>query len=230
MTYLRPDGKTQVTVEYEDDKPVRVHTVVVSTQHNPDVSQEQIREDVIREVIRPVVPAELLDDDTILLRQSDRPVCDRRAPRGFRPDGPEDHRRYVRRLRKARRRSVLRKGSDQGRPLCDLCRPLCSQNVVAAGLADRCEIELAYAIGIARPVSVRVDTHGTGALTDAAISALVEKHFDFRPAAIIRDLDLRAPSTGARRLYGHFGRTDLDLPWERTDKGRRTAEGCTKDA
>jgi S-adenosylmethionine synthetase len=230
LTYLRPDGKTQVTVEYEDDKPVRVHTVVVSTQHNPDVSQEQIREDVIREVIRPVVPAELLDDDTIYyVNPTGRFVIG--GPHG---DSGLTGRKIIVDTYGgyARHGGGAFSGKDPTKVdrSATYAARYAAKNVVAAGLADRCEIELAYAIGIARPVSVRVDTHGTGALTDAAISALVEKHFDFRPAAIIRDLDLRAPRYRSTAVYGHFGRTDLDLPWERTDKVDALRKDAQKDA
>lgn len=230
LTYLRPDGKTQVTVEYEDDKPVRVHTVVVSTQHDPDVSQEQIREDVIREVIRPVVPAELLDGDTIYyVNPTGRFVIG--GPHG---DSGLTGRKIIVDTYGgyARHGGGAFSGKDPTKVdrSATYAARYAAKNVVAAGLADRCEIELAYAIGIARPVSVRVDTHGTGTLTDAAISAFVEKHFDFRPAAIIRDLDLRAPRYRSTAVYGHFGRTDLDLPWERTDKADALRKDAQKDA
>lgn len=226
IKYLRPDGKTQVTVEYDGDRPVRVHTVLVSTQHDPDVSQEQIREDVIREVIRPIVPAELLDDDTIYyVNPTGRFVIG--GPHG--DSGLTGRKIIVDTYGGYARHGG---GSFSGKDPTKVDRSAtyaaryAAKNVVAAGLADRCEIELAYAIGIARPVSVLIDTHGTGKIADEEIAKIVERHFDFRPAAIIRDLDLRKPIYRQISVYGHFGRTDIDLPWERTDK----AEALKKSA
>lgn len=226
LTYLRPDGKTQVTVEYDGDKVARVHTIVVSTQHDPDVTQEQIREDVIREVIRPIVPKELLDDETIYyVNPTGRFVIG--GPHG--DSGLTGRKIIVDTYGGYARHGG---GSFSGKDPTKVDRSAtyaaryAAKNVVAAGLADRCEIELAYAIGIASPVSILVDTHGTGRLPDADIAKLVEKHFDLRPAAIIRDLELRKPMYRRLAAYGHFGRPDLDLPWERTDK----ADALKKDA
>ena len=219
VDYLRPDGKTQVTVEYDqEDRPLRIDAVVVSTQHGPEVELDQIRRDIIDLVIRPTIPASLMDNDTKIYVKPHRPL------RGGGPQGdsgltgPEDHRGHLRRQRPPRRRRLLRQGSHQGGPLRGLCRRWVAKNVVAAGLAKRCQVQLAYAIGVAKPVSVRVDTFGTGTVSDEHLSDMVESVFDLRPAAIIRDLDLRRPIYRQLAAYGHFGRDDLDLPWERTDK------------
>ncbi len=227
LPYLRPDGKTQVTVEYdENNKVVRVDTVVVSAQHDPDVTQEQIRGDILREVIRPIVPAALLDDETkYYVNPTGRFVIG--GPHG--DSGLTGRKIIVDTYGGYARHGG---GAFSGKDPTKVDRSAsyaarhAAKNVVAAGLADRCEIELAYAIGIARPISVLVDTHGTGKLPDDKLAELVEKHFDFRPAAIIRDLDLRRPIYRQTAAYGHLGRTDIELPWEKTDK----AEALKKDA
>ncbi len=218
VDYLRPDGKTQVTVEYDEhDRPLRVDTVVLSTQHSPEVELEQIRKDMIELVIRPSVPAELLDEQTIIYvnptgrfviggPQGDSGLTGRKiivdtyggtAPHGGGAFSGKDPTKVDRSAAYAAR--------------------WVAKNVVAAGLADRCQVQLAYAIGVAHPVSIRVDTFGTGTVDDGALEAAVEKVFDLRPAAIIRRLGLRRPIYRQTAAYGHFGRTDLDLPWERVD-------------
>lgn len=218
LTYLRPDGKTQVTVEYQDGKPVRIDTVVVSTQHHPDVSQDTIREDMINKVILPVLPKELVDEQLRCLVN----------PTGqFVVGGPHGDAGLTGRKiivdtygGYARHGGGAFSGKDPtkvDRSAAYAARYV-AKNIVAAGLADRCEIQLAYAIGVAHPVSVMVDTFGTGKISDSRLVELVNKHFDLRPAAIIRDLDLRRPLYRQVAAYGHFGRTDLDLPWERLDK------------
>ena len=180
LEYLRPDGKTQVTVEYQDGKPVRIENVVVSTQHSPDVDLDTIKKDIKEHVILKIIPQEMIDENTkYYVNPTGRFVVDRSAAYAAR---------YV------------------------------AKNLVAAGLADKCEVGLAYAIGVARPLSIYVDTFGTGKIADEKIKELVDKHFDLRPAAIIRDLDLRRPIYKDLASYGHFGRKDLDLPWEKTDK------------
>ena len=219
VNYLRPDGKTQVTVEYdENDKPIRVDAVVLSTQHSPDATLEQIRKDMIELVIRPTIPADLMDENTKIYvnptgrfviggPQGDSGLTGRKiivdtyggsAPHGGGAFSGKDHTKVDRSAAYAAR--------------------WVAKNVVAAGLADRCQIQLAYAIGVAQPVSVRVDTFGTGKVSDEALEAAIEKTFDLRPTAIIRDLDLRRPIYRQTAAYGHFGRNDLDLPWERTDR------------
>ena len=218
VDYLRPDGKTQVTVEYDDaGKPVRVDTVVLSTQHSPDVSLEQIRNDMVELVIKPSVPAELIDEGTkyyvnptgrfvIGGPQGDSGLTGRKiivdtyggsAPHGGGAFSGKDPTKVDRSAAYAARYAA--------------------KNIVAAGLAKRCEIQIAYAIGVAEPVSVYVDTKGTGIIPDDEIQKKLLRCFDFRPEAIIERLELRRPIYGKTAAYGHFGRTDIDLPWEHTD-------------
>ena len=224
LKYLRPDGKTQVTIEYYGDKVKRVDTVLVSTQHDPDVTQEQIRKDMIEYVIRPIIPAELLDEDTkYYVNPTGRFVIG--GPHGDsgltgRKIIVDSYGGY------ARHGGGAFSGKDPTKVdrSASYAARYAAKNVVAAGLADKCEIQLAYAIGVAKPVSIMVDTFGTGKLADDVIAQLIEKNFDLRPAAIIRDLDLRRPIYKQVAAYGHFGRTDIDLPWEHTDKAETLRE------
>ena len=218
LPYLRPDGKTQVTVEYDDGKVARVDTLLVSTQHDPDVTQEQIRKDVIEYVIKPVVPAELMDDETkILVNPTGRFVIG--GPHG---DSGLTGRKIIVDTYGgyARHGGGCFSGKDPTKVdrSASYAARYVAKNLVAAGLADKCEVQLAYAIGVARPVSIMVDTFGTGKLDDEKLADIVQKHFDLRPAAIIETLDLRRPIYRQTAAYGHFGRTDIDLPWEHTDK------------
>ena len=217
LPYLRPDGKTQVTVEYEGDKPVRVDTVVISTQHAPEIELDILRANIIRQVITPVIPAELMDDKTIIFVN----------PTGrFVIGGPAGDTGLTGRKiivdtygGYARHGGGAFSGKDPtkvDRSASYAARYL-AKNVVAAGLASRCEVQVAYAIGVAHPVSVRVDTFGTGKVSENAISAALQKHFDLRPAAIIQRFDLRRPIYAPVAAYGHMGREDLNVPWEARD-------------
>ena len=218
LPWLRPDGKTQVTVVYEDDRPVAVDTIVVSTQHAPEVSQEEIRRAILEQVIRPTVPAELLNEDTKYFVNptgrfviggpaGDTGLTGRKiivdtyggyAPHGGGAFSGKDPTKVDRSAAYAARHAAV--------------------NVVAAGLAKKCQIQLAYAIGVARPVSILVETFGTGTVSDEKLSEAVQKVFDFRPAAIIERLNLRRPIYRQVAAYGHFGRPDLDLTWEKADQ------------
>lgn len=217
LDYLRPDGKTQVTVEYHDDTPVRVDTVVVSTQHSAEVELSTIREDVIREVISPIVPSALMDENTkIYVNPTGRFVVG--GPAG--DTGLTGRKIIVDTYGGYSRHGG---GAFSGKDPTKVDRSASyaaryiAKNIVAAGLADRCEVQVAYAIGVAKPVSVMIDTFGTGKADEAAISAAVDKLFDLRPAAIIQRFDLRRPIYCQTAAYGHMGREDIDLPWEKTD-------------
>ncbi len=226
LSYLRPDGKTQVTIEYVDGKPVAVDTIVISTQHDDRVALDQIRKDLVEKVIKPVVPAELMREDTrIFINPTGKFVIG--GPQG---DSGLTGRKIIVDTYGgwARHGGGAFSGKDPtkvDRSAAYAARYV-AKNIVAAGLADRCEIQLAYAIGVAYPVSIMVDTFGTHKIDEEKIEALVEKHFDLRPAGIIRMLDLRRPIYRQTAAYGHFGRTDVDLPWEHTDK----ADALKKDA
>ena len=218
LGYLRPDGKSQVTVEYQDGKPVRVDAVVISSQHSPDVSQEQLHEDIKREVIEKVIPAELLDENTkYYINPTGRFVVG--GPQG---DSGLTGRKIIVDTYGgyARHGGGAFSGKDPSkvdRSAAYAARWV-AKNIVAAGLATKCEVELAYAIGVAKPVSIMVDTFGTGTVADDKIEAAVEKVFDLTPAGIIRDLDLRKPIYRQLAAYGHMGREDLGVKWENTDR------------
>jgi S-adenosylmethionine synthetase len=218
LNYLRPDGKTQVTVEYEDGKPIRIDAIVISTQHGPEVELATIEKDLIAKVIMPIVPADLLDDNTkYYINPTGRFVVG--GPQG---DAGLTGRKIIVDTYggMARHGGGAFSGKDPtkvDRSAAYAARYV-AKNVVAAGLADKCEIQLAYAIGIARPVSIMVETFGTAKVEESLIGKLIAKHFDLRPAGIIKSLDLRQPIYRQTAAYGHFGRTDVDLPWERTDK------------
>ena len=219
VDYLRPDGKTQVTVEYDENgKPSRVDTVVLSTQHSPDVELEQIRKEMIELVIKPTVPAELLDENTkFYVNPTGRFVIG--GPQG---DSGLTGRKII--VDTYGGSAPHGGGAFSGKDPTKVDRSAAyaarwvAKNVVAAGLATRCQVQLAYAIGVARPVSVLVETFGTGKVSDEALEAAVEKVFDLRPTAIIRDLDLRKPIYRQLAAYGHMGREDLNVAWEKTDR------------
>ena len=218
VNYLRPDGKTQVTVEYDGEKPVRVDTVVVSTQHSPEVTLEQIRRDMIDMVIRPTVPAGLMDENTkFYVNPTGRFVIG--GPQG---DSGLTGRKII--VDTYGGSAPHGGGAFSGKDPTKVDRSAAyaarwvAKNIVAAGLARKCQVQLAYAIGVARPVSVLVDTFGTGTVEDEKLEAAVEKVFDLRPAAIIRDLDLRRPIYRQLAAYGHMGREDLGVTWEKTDR------------
>jgi len=218
MPYLRPDGKSQVTVEYRFGKPYRVDTVLISTQHAPDVSSEQIREDVLEHVVRPIIPSELLDADTkYFVNPTGRFVVG--GPLG---DAGVTGRKIIVDTygAMARHGGGAFSGKDPtkvDRSAAYMARYI-AKNVVAAGLAARFEIQVSYAIGVAHPLSISIETFGTGCIPDERIVELIERHFDLRPAAIMQQLDLRKPQYRQVAAYGHFGRDDLDVAWERTDK------------
>ena len=224
LPYLRPDGKTQVTVEYDDGKPVRIDAIVVSSQHAPEIPMEQIRADIMEHVIKPIVPAEMLDADTkYYINPTGRFVIG--GPQG---DSGLTGRKIIVDTYggMARHGGGAFSGKDPtkvDRSAAYAARYV-AKNIVAAGLAGKCEIQLAYAIGVAQPVSVLVDTFGTGKIDDDKIADLVRKNFSLSPAAIIKALDLRRPIYKQTAAYGHMGRTDIDLPWERTDKAASLKE------
>jgi len=218
LPYLRPDGKSQVTVEYEYGQPKRVEAIVVSAQHAPDVDQDKIHDDIVRRVIKYVVPNGMIDENTkIFVNPTGRFVTG--GPKG---DAGVTGRKII--VDTYGGMASHGGGCFSGKDPTKVDRSgayyarYVAKNVVAAGLADRLELQVSYAIGVARPLSLAVEAFGTGKVPDETILALIEKHFDFRPAAIIRDLDLRRPIYRATAAYGHFGREDIDAPWERTDK------------
>ncbi|WP_302201154.1 methionine adenosyltransferase [uncultured Gemmiger sp.] len=218
LDYLRPDGKSQVTVEYEDGKPVRVDAVVISSQHSPEISQEQLHADIKREVIEKVIPAEMLDENTkYYINPTGRFVVG--GPQG--DTGLTGRKIIVDTYGGYARHGG---GAFSGKDPSKVDRSAAyaarwvAKNIVAAGLAKKCEVELAYAIGVAEPVSIMVDTFGTGTVADSRIEDAVKKVFDLRPAAIIRDLDLRKPIYRPLAAYGHMGREDLGVKWENTDR------------
>ncbi len=228
LPYLRPDGKTQVTVEYdENNQPIRIDTIVISTQHHPEIALEQIQRDLKEYVINPVVPKELIDENTkYYINPTGRFVIG--GPQG---DAGLTGRKIIVDTYGgyARHGGGAFSGKDPtkvDRSAAYAARYV-AKNIVAAGLADRCEVQLAYAIGVARPVSISIDTYGTGKVSEDVLVDLVSKNFDLRPAGIIKMLDLRRPIYKQTAAYGHFGRADIELPWERTDKSellRRQAE------
>ena len=218
LSYLRPDGKTQVTVEYDDGKPSRLDAVVLSTQHDPDITQEQIHEDIKREVFDKILPADMVDDETkFFINPTGRFVIG--GPHG---DAGLTGRKIIVDTYGGYARHGG--GAFSGKDCTKVDRSAAyaaryvAKNIVAAGLADKCEIQLSYAIGVAEPTSIMVDTFGTGKKSNQELVDLIRKHFDLRPAGIIKMLDLRRPIYKQTASYGHFGRNDLDLPWERLDK------------
>lgn len=217
LPYLRPDGKTQVTVEYVDGKPVRIDTVVVSTQHHPDVTQEMLRKDIIKFVIEEIIPEGLLMDTKILVNPTGRFVIG--GPQG--DTGLTGRKIIVDTYGGAARHGG---GAFSGKDPTKVDRSAAyaaryvAKNIVAAGLAERCEVQLSYAIGVARPISIMVDTFNTGRVPEEKIEELIREHFDLRPSEIIKNFDLKRPIYLQVAKYGHFGRDDLELPWERTDK------------
>ena len=228
LPYLRPDGKSQVTVEYDDDRPVRIDTVVVSTQHAPDVEQDKIYADILDHVVRPVLPANLVDEDTkYFVNPTGRFVIG--GPQG---DSGLTGRKIIVDTYGgyARHGGGAFSGKDPSKVDRSAAYALrhVAKNLVAAGLARRCEVGAAYAIGVAKPVSIYVDSFGTGVLPDDRLAELVGQCFDLRPAAIIRDLDLKRPIYAQTAAYGHFGRTDIDLPWEQLDRVEALREAASQ--
>ncbi|MED1672738.1 methionine adenosyltransferase [Pallidibacillus thermolactis] len=230
LPYLRPDGKTQVTVEYDENgKPVRIDTIVLSTQHDPETTLEQIQKDIKEHVIHPIVPSDLIDDQTkYFINPTGRFVIG--GPQG---DAGLTGRKIIVDTYGgyARHGGGAFSGKDPtkvDRSAAYAARYV-AKNIVAAGLAEKCEVQLAYAIGVAQPVSIAIDTFGTGKVSEDVLVRLVRKHFDLRPAGIIKMLDLRRPIYKQTAAYGHFGRTDLNLPWEQTDKAKILREEAQVD-
>jgi len=228
LAWLRPDGKTQVTIEYAYGKPKRVDTVLVSTQHAPEISQEDIRAAIIQHVIDPIVPADLRSSDLkIYVNPTGRFVIG--GPMG--DSGLTGRKIIVDTYGGMGRHGG---GAFSGKDPTKVDRSAAyaarwaAKNVVAAGLADRCEIQVAYAIGVAKPLSINVETFGTGELPDRQIAQLIAQYFDLRPGAIIRDLDLRRPIYRKTAAYGHFGRTDIDAPWENTDRAEQLKKAVSQ--
>ena len=227
LSYLRPDGKSQVTVEYgEDGKPARIEAIVVSTQHDPDVTQEKIHEDVRKYVIDAVIPADMIDADTkIFINPTGRFVIG--GPSG---DSGLTGRKII--VDTYGGAAPHGGGAFSGKDPTKVDRSACyaaryvAKNIVAAGLADKCQIQLSYAIGVAEPTSINIDTFGTGKLSNEKLLKIVRENFDLRPAGIIKMLDLRRPIYKQTASYGHFGRNDLDLPWEKTDKAELLKKYC----
>lgn len=226
LNYLRPDGKSQVTVEYDNDKVVRIDNVVISTQHSPDVTQEQIREDIIEKVIKAVIPAELIDEDTkYYVNPTGRFVIG--GPAG---DCGLTGRKII--VDTYGGYASHGGGAFSGKDPTKVDRSAAyaarylAKNIVASGLATKCEIQLAYAIGVAQPLSIYVNTYGTGKVNDEKIVEIIRENFDLRPAAIIKYFDLRRPIYKQTAAYGHFGRSDIDVPWEKTDKTDVFAKYC----
>lgn len=221
LDYLRPDGKTQVTVEYDDGKPVRIDTIVVSSQHSPEVDHDTIERDLIELVIKPIIPEEMLDSETkYYINPTGRFVIG--GPHG---DSGLTGRKIIVDTYGgyARHGGGAFSGKDPTKVdrSASYAARYVAKNIVAAGLASKCEVQVAYAIGVAKPVSVLVETFGTGKLSDDEIAKIVTQVFDLRPAAIIRDLDLRRPIYKQVAAYGHMGRTDIDIPWEKTDRAEQ---------
>ena len=230
LPWVRPDGKSQVTVEYSYGKVKRIHTVLISTQHAPEISQEEIRAQIIEHVINPVLPTELVDDELLIfVNPTGRFVVG--GPMG---DAGLTGRKIIVDTYGGMGRHGG--GAFSGKDCTKVDRSAAyasrwvAKNIVAAGLAERCEVQVAYAIGVAHPLSVNVETFGTGELDSAQLEELISEHFDLRPGAIIRDLDLRRPIYRQTAAYGHFGRTDIDLPWESTEKAEALRVSAAKFA
>jgi S-adenosylmethionine synthetase len=228
LPWVRPDGKSQVTVEYSYGKPVRIHTVLISTQHAPEVSNEEIREGIIEQVIKPVLPAAMVDERLrIFINPTGRFVVG--GPMG---DAGVTGRKIIVDTYGGMGRHGG--GAFSGKDCTKVDRSAAyaarwvAKNIVAAGLAERCEVQLAYAIGVARPLSINVETFGTSELSSEQLVELIEEHFDLRPGAIIRDLDLRRPIYRQTAAYGHFGRNDIDVPWEKINKADTLREAATR--
>jgi S-adenosylmethionine synthetase len=228
LPWVRPDGKSQVTVEYSYGQPKRIHTVLISTQHAPDIDEETLRASLIEHVIKPVLPADLVDDDLLIYTN----------PTGrFVVGGPMgDAGLTGRKIIVDTYGGMGRHGGGafSGKDCTKVDRSAAyatrwvAKNIVAAGLAERCEVQVAYAIGVARPLSINVETFGTGKLTSEQLVQLIDEHFDLRPGAIIRDLDLRRPIYRATAAYGHFGRDDIEASWENTDKAEALRQAAAK--
>ncbi len=228
LPWVRPDGKSQVTVEYSYGQPKRIHTVLISTQHAPDVDEATLRAGLIEHVIKPVLPAELVDDDLLIYTNP----TGRFVVGGPMGDAGVTGRKIIVDTYGGMGRHGG--GAFSGKDCTKVDRSAAyatrwvAKNIVAAGLADRCEVQVAYAIGVAHPLSINVETFGTGKLSSEQLVALIEEHFDLRPGAIIRDLNLRRPIYRATAAYGHFGRDDIEAPWENTDKAEALRQAAAK--
>ena len=230
LPWLRPDAKSQVTLRYVDGKPEEIDTVVLSTQHHPDIEHAKLTEAVIEEIVKPVLPKDLIGKKVNYLINPDRPLRDRRSAGRLRPHRPQDHRRHLRRLAPHGGGAFSGKDPSKVDRSAAYAARYVAKNIVAAGLATKAQVQVSYAIGVAKPTSIMVTTFGTGKVSDEKLEELVAKHFDLRPKGIIQMLDLLRPIYQKTAAYGHFGRNEPEFTWEKTDKAEAAGGGSRRQA